>query len=137
MTEKTAEKAPEKLHFFMCTGQVAFYPGNITEGQTIDPAMVQILVSNTVLFTRDGTIKVRDIANVQQSLQMNVLNRYKDGQEPPAFLDCVLTGIFPLGVMTEEEFEANSPMAAIRQQKAEAQAVQEAELLKSMGMMPS
>ena len=133
----TDKKTPEKMHFFMCVGQVAFYPGNVTNGQEIDPSMVQILVSNTVLFTRDGTIKVKDIANVQQSLQMNVMQRYKEGQEPPAFLDCVVTGIFPLGHMTQEEFEAGSPMEAIRQKQAETQATQEAEVLKSMGMLPS
>lgn len=119
----------KRLHFFMCTGQVAFYMGNLTQGQPIDPSLVQHLVSNTVLFTEDGTIKVKDIGNVQQSLQMNVINRFQ-GQEPPAFLDVVILNISPLGHMTQQEFEAGSPMETARLEQAAA----EAEILKSAGI---
>lgn len=123
----------KRLHFFMCTGQVAFYPGNLTDGQEMDPSQVQMLVSNTVLFTEDGTIKVKDIGNVQQALQMNVVNRFQ-GQQPPAFLDVVILNISPLGHMTQQEFEAGSQMEAARLQAAEAQAAAEAEILKSAGI---
>lgn len=124
----------ERMHFFMCTGQVAFTLENLTEGQSLDPTKIQMLVSNTVLFTRDGTIKVRDIAHVQQSLQMNVMNRLRDGVEPPAFVDCVITGIFPLGQMTQEEFEAGSQMAQVREQQQAAKAAEEVEILKAAGI---
>jgi hypothetical protein len=123
----------QRKHFFMCTGQVAFTMQNLTAGDAIDPAQVQHHVSNTVLFTNDGTIKVKDIANVQQSFQMNVLKRF-EGQAPPAFLDCIVLNISPLGHMTQEEFEAGSPMEQIRKQQATAQAEQEAEILRSAGI---
>lgn len=119
----------KRLYFFMCTGQVAFYPGNLIDSQELDPSQVQMLVSNTVLFTEDGTIKVKDIGNVQQSLQMNVINRFQ-GQEPPAFLDVVILNISPLGHMTQQEFEAGSQMEAARLEQAAA----EAEILKSAGI---
>lgn len=89
-----------RKHYHLVAGEVVFVDNGTTT--------LQALKSNAIHITTDGNIRHRDIAKMQQALQMMFQRKLLEmGREPeslPQIIDVFIFNISSLGKMTNDDF---------------------------------
>jgi hypothetical protein len=88
-----------RLNYFLAAGQIIFHTGEPDSA----PAIVTV---NCVVMNKTGKFPLVMVGKVQQNLQMEFFRQLGDLAASTTVTNVAITNIMPLGVFTNEEFNA-------------------------------